>query len=506
MRAPRSTAKRNLKEETISISGSDLVELIPYWADLSPTVLVDTGRSVNDTMDRGRRLRHAVRSDEPLPVDLHDQSEAADVLYAVCRLLMHDCTRAPRQVLKEAAALHELLRDLRWPDDDLEEKRSLLCSLAFVAWRATRILGWSREVHRWEYEYKLSFRQSLSCHAIEGSFDSGTFLELGGDAIATAPETLFQVLIFLHDSMEVDPKRASDAAQAIYRLIESSAEQADPDLRLYFLGETARLAGLVLRSVGSASDVAEWLDRAEEHFRTGVNPEPGLARIRLVRSAVFHNLGRSDVAAKAAPELEATLTALGMEEERVKCRILWASSLKLEGRPREALDVMEPVREWRSRIRPTLYGWVLLQLGDIHQSLADYENALKEFGEAARLFREGKQFVGLADLHLMISCIYRAQGRLDEALHLLETSRQDHARLEMTWPEGYHRMLIAETYLAMGRPREAEKEIRAALPLLEEQGMLADAVIAVNLLREAVRQRKLDPADNRVSFKPKKRT
>ena len=195
-----------------------------------------------------------------------------------------------------------------------------------------------------------------------------------------------------------------------------------------------------------------------------------------------------------------------MEEDRVKSRILWASSLKLTGLPQEALDVLEPACQLRSRIRPALYGWVLLQFGDIHQTLGNYDRALEQFAEAARLLREGKQYIGLADIRLMIASIYRAQGRLEEALHLLQTSRQDHARLEMTWPEGYHRMLIAETYLAMGRPREAEKEIRAALPLLEEQGMLADAVIAVNLLREAVRQRKLDPADNRESFKPKKRT
>ncbi len=192
-----------------------------------------------------------------------------------------------------------------------------------------------------------------------------------------------------------------------------------------------------------------------------------------------------------------------MEEGRVKCRILWAGALKLAGLPNDALDVLEPVRHWRSRIRPALFGWVLLQSGDIHQNLAQYDQALEEFGEAARLLREGKQYVGLADLNSMISCIYRSQGRFDEALNLLEMSRQDHARLGMTWPEGYHRMLIAETYLAMGRPREAETEIRAALPMLEEHGMLADAVIAVNLLREAIRQRKLLPADIRDASKPK---
>jgi tetratricopeptide (TPR) repeat protein len=192
-----------------------------------------------------------------------------------------------------------------------------------------------------------------------------------------------------------------------------------------------------------------------------------------------------------------------MYEDRVKCRILWAGSLKLKGLLEEALDVLEPVRQSEPQTRPELYGWVLLQSGDIQQILGNYERALKELGEAARLLREGKHYVALADINWMISCIYRANGRLEEAVALLETSRQDHARLGMKWPEAYHRILIAETYLAMGRAREAEIEIRAALPILEEQGMLADAVIAVNLLREAVRQRKLQPVDIRDSFKPK---
>ena len=157
----------------------------------------------------------------------------------------------------------------------------------------------------------------------------------------------------------------------------------------------------------------------------------------------------------------------------------------------------------KSQIRPELFGWVLLQSGDIQQTLGNHERAIRELAEAARLLRDGKQYIALADVNWMISGIFRANGRFDEALILLEMSRQDHARLGMTWPEGYHRMLIAETYLAMGRPREAETEIRAALPILEEHGMLADAVIAVNLLREAIRQRKLLPADIRDASKPK---
>jgi tetratricopeptide (TPR) repeat protein len=262
------------------------------------------------------------------------------------------------------------------------------------------------------------------------------------------------------------------------------------------------VAAAVLRGI-APDEASEWLDRAEKHFRAGVNPEPQLARVLFIRLTLLYSMTRCDLVVEKAPHLDSVFSRLGMEEDRVKCRIMWAGSLKLMGRCQEALAVLQPVRGAQSSIRPALFGWVLLQSGDIQQMCGDHESALEDLLEAARLLREGKQFTGLADVYSMVSCIYRAHGRLDEAVTLLETGRQDHARLGMKWPEAYHRILIAETYLAMGRPKEAEVEIRAALPMLEEQGMLADAVIAVNLLREAVRQQKLQPVDLRDSFKPK---
>ncbi|MDQ5857682.1 MAG: tetratricopeptide repeat protein, partial [Acidobacteriota bacterium] len=289
----------------------------------------------------------------------------------------------------------------------------------------------------------------------------------------------------------------------LYRELESHPERLfAPDLLQYFLGESARVAAVVSRCV-APEESSNWLDLAENHFLSGVNPEPQLARVLFTRLTLLYAIARCDLVIEKGPYLDSVFSSLGMEEDRVKCRIVWAGSLKLVGRCEEALEVLEPVRWERLQIRPALFGWVLLQLGDIHQMCGDHERALQDLLEAARLLREGKQFTGLADVYSMVSCLYRAHGRMDEAVSLLETARQDHARLGMKWPEAYHRILIAETYLAMGRPREAEIEVRAALPILEEQGMLAETVIAVNLLREAVRQRKLDPADIRESSKPK---
>jgi hypothetical protein len=129
--------------------------------------------------------------------------------------------------------------------------------------------------------------------------------------------------------------------------------------------------------------------------------------------------------------------------------------------------------------------------------------ALEELIEAANLLQEGKQMTGFANVKSMISCIYRSHGLIDQALQLLKSGCEEHARLGLATLVASDRILIAETYLAMGRPREAELEIRAAIPVLEEQGMVADAVVAVNLLREAIwRQRSASQAPNEARPKP----
>ena len=488
------------KEATISFTDSHLIEVIAFWTESGPKLAFSQGRSISEALSRSETLRRRARTGEISAEALQEQFEVADDLYAACRSLIDKCENSPGDALVEATALHSALTLVTWENDDLEERQALLCTLSFIAWRACRLLDRSSETNHWEVEYRRTFRQSLAYEITAATLptDATTARQIA----VRGPEAVLQVLIYCQDQGEVNPQRVADCLLPLYSVLQAEGREA-PDLHLFFLGETAKLSGAALRSVGGPVAVGDWLDRAEAHFRAGVNPRPGIAKVLFQRLAACYMASRFDVVTKACPQLEAEFLAMGMEDDRVRCLILWAGSLKLKGLLQEALEILEPARQSRAQIRPELYGWVLLQCGDIQQTLGNHERALRELGEAARLLREGKQYIALADINWMISCIFRANGRFEEALTLLEASREDHARLGMKWPEAYHRVLLAETYLAMGRPREAEIEIRAALPILEEQGMLADAVIAVNLLREAVRQRKLLPIDARDAFKPK---
>ena len=457
-----------------------------------------------------RELRAKIASGDRVSVDLHDQNESADVLRGACQSLMEDCCIAPREVLHVASAIKALLEPVRWIGDEFAERSELLCNLSFCAWRATRLLNLDADAQRWEAEYVRLFRGSLQWEVTKGICGSGTLRSVDDDELQTlgaGPEAIFQLLLYLRDLLETAPELVQDRTLEIHKFLRVREGGLEADLESFFLGESARILGCVTRTVGRSSEVDEWLSRAEAYFSRGPSPAPQLARIKANRLALLYQLNRWDLVFQVAPYLDKTFAEFAMEEDRIKWRIIWAASLKVAGRLDEALDVLWPLRESRAQIPSGLYGWVLLQCGDVYQISGDHTRAMDELMEAAQLLREGGQFTGLAQVSASISLAFRSKGMLKEALRFLESSREDHERLGMKWSEAYNRMLIAETYLAMGLAHDAEVEIRAAIPVFEDQGMVADAVAAVNLLREAIRRQRLDPQpvrDIRDRLRPKK--
>jgi len=492
-------------EATIKPNESQLLALIPSWVTASRGVELQLGDRVTEVTRRAIDLRREIAGGQPGRLDLENQSDTSDVLHAFCRLLMDDCLESPRSVLEQAVSAVELLGATRWVEDDLEEREGLLCSLVFVAWRAARILDLSKDAQRWESEYNQLFRCSLFWGVTEAAleFAAAESPQAVAEVIASGPEAVFQALLYLRDRSEATPDFAAQTAVQFCRSIEVGRLRLPEDLQAFFLGESARLAGNLLRVVGNLVEAERWAALSETYFQSDRNPNPSLARVAFLRMILAYEQSRWDLIVRSAGDLERLFAGLGMEEDRIKCRITWAACLKLAGRFAEALEVLEPLRLSRMHVRPSLYGWVLLHSGDIHQICGNYELALEELIEAANLLQEGKQMTGFANVKSMISCIYRSHGLIDQALQLLKSGCEEHARLGLATLVASDRILIAETYLAMGRPREAELEIRAAIPVLEEQGMVADAVVAVNLLREAIwRQRSGSQAPNEARPKP----
>jgi hypothetical protein len=129
----------------------------------------------------------------------------------------------------------------------------------------------------------------------------------------------------------------------------------------------------------------------------------------------------------------------------------------------------------------------------LHLIRGDYRRGLAELREAASILKAENELTALPGVVAMIGFAYRAQGRLREAVEFFMESQKAYAQLGMRPYEAYTGLLVAETLLAMDRSKEAELVVLSVLPSIEAQGMVADGVAAINLLREAVRRQKLDP-------------
>jgi hypothetical protein len=88
---------------------------------------------------------------------------------------------------------------------------------------------------------------------------------------------------------------------------------------------------------------------------------------------------------------------------------------------------------------------------------------------------------------------FRQQGSLTDAIAAYREAVQDYAVIGMATWVAYIRVVLAQSLIAADRPREAEWELLAALPTIEEQKMVPEGFAAVALLKESVRRRKTDP-------------
>jgi tetratricopeptide (TPR) repeat protein len=310
-----------------------------------------------------------------------------------------------------------------------------------------------------------------------------------------SPDVLLAICLVLKRSRDLSPGVVLKEAVDIYRWISRpNCDLGLFDERDYFLGEMALIAGGVCRQLGGREDAFLWLDRAEAGFRHTLNPAPGLANVAYARLALRFEMGRHQDVMELAPSLEASFTKLRMEVEAAKCRLLLATTLKIAGHHSRALELLDRLHENPALAsEPFLCARILAETGDLQQLHGDFRLAMIAFRDASNLL-QGKQLsLAGADLKLNMAATYKALGSLELAEESYRAAQHDYVKLEARSLVAYTHLLIAETLLEMKRDREAEWEILAALPAIDEMKMVPEGFAAVALLRESVRRRQTDP-------------
>jgi tetratricopeptide (TPR) repeat protein len=309
-----------------------------------------------------------------------------------------------------------------------------------------------------------------------------------------SPDILLAICSHLRLRRDLAPAVVETEALDAYRWISRpTCDLGLFDERDYFLGEVSLLAAAASRQLGKREEAFRWLDRAEAGFRHTMNPAPSMANVAYVRLALRYEMGRYVDVLELSPSLEAGFSRLRMHLEGAKCRLLRAMTLKQTGDHKSAIELLGEIRsEPAFSADPFLGARILAELGDSQQLEGRLDLAMTAFQEALSLLQGREVSLAKADLKLYVGGVHKALGALSDATEAFRDAQRDYQALGMRALVAYTHLVIAETLLEMRREREAEWEILAALPAIDEMKMVPEGLAAVALLRESVRQRKPD--------------
>jgi tetratricopeptide (TPR) repeat protein len=318
---------------------------------------------------------------------------------------------------------------------------------------------------------------------------------LGSEAIYRDLDVLLAICGQLRDLANTNPTDVLSEASSIYSWVN---EQAQPlglfDERDFFLGESALLAGNACRMLGDRSATDLWLDRADASYRHTINPAASLARVAYARMTLRYDTGRFSDVLELLPSVAITFQKLRMNAELAKCRYLEASCLKEMGRFDESVQRFEALMASSEfEAEPALRGMSMMSVGNMRSAEGDQQRALDAYRAAQPLLEAGKRYSVLASLKGMVAETLQRLGQVAAAVDAYRESVSDYVRLGMQTRAAYLRVVLSEALLEAGRPREAEWELLAALPTINEQEMVPEGFAAVVLLQESLRQRRTDP-------------
>jgi tetratricopeptide (TPR) repeat protein len=440
----------------MSESLRNFVGLIPSWIAATQNIDIPA-QPDEEELDRcvlelRGRLRGGSREDFGL--------EANDAGLAVLSRLCFELSKPfpiGDSTVCEAVAAHRLVSSLAWPTDLFGERDEILSQLALVARMQSGQVGTVKAMAVWEREYGLA--------------------------------------TLLHDHLDTSPAEVAEEAGELFdSIVESKCPTGLFDERDYLLGQCALTAGAASRQLGKRQDTERWLNRAESRFRRTLNPAPKLAEVAYQRLALKYDSRELEDVLELIPSLTSSYLKLGMRREFSKTEFLRAMTLKNRGRQQEASAVFNVLaNELDASVDPQLLGQTLVEVGAFQASEGQYEEALRTYGTAFKLLKEGNRPIFLAHLKASVGETLVQAGQAVLGVESLREAISDYAALSMSTQVAYLRVFLAQVLSNLNRHREAEWEILAALPTIEEQKMVPEGFAAVALLRESVHRRKADP-------------
>jgi tetratricopeptide (TPR) repeat protein len=307
-------------------------------------------------------------------------------------------------------------------------------------------------------------------------------------------EVLLAVCEILARRIETAPASVAEEADFFFRFLESPVRKiGEFDEREYYLGELALIAGGANRILFRREDARRWFDRAEANFVRVANASIHFARLAYQRLALATEERRFEEVLELAPVWYDNCRRLGLQEEALKCRFLEGLSHWERGEADAAVDTYRSILD-ESRVigMGRLCAQAANNLAHFSSALGRVEEALRYSQIALPLLQEANNRVHLAKLRWSMGDLLRTQGKTKDAVETYRQALHECEEIGMRGDGAAIHLVLADTLLEAGHEAQAEWEVRAALPIIEEEKMVPEGFAALTLLRESLRRRKLD--------------
>jgi len=307
-------------------------------------------------------------------------------------------------------------------------------------------------------------------------------------------EQLLALCNLLRELTETDPARVREEAEFFYNHLETPSRSIGLfDERDYYLGEFAMIAGTACRLLSKRPEARRWFDHAETSLVLSHNSSVHFARLAYQRLAL--RLEERDFFSilELAPRWAEGFARLELREDSLKCQFLRATALKETEQFDLAKAEFQRIRdESRKRALDRLAALSSQNLFQIHAFLGETEDAILQAREAAALLGRLNNRVNLAKLQLGMGYLLWNQRRLGESIEAFRQAQRQFAELEMKADVASTHLVLADILLDANQPAQAEWEIRAALPVIDELKLVPEGIAALSLLRDSVRRRQID--------------
>jgi len=315
-----------------------------------------------------------------------------------------------------------------------------------------------------------------------------------GDLGIENPEVLLLLCELLRKEVERFPANGRDEAEYFFEFLERPPRQVGSfDEREYFLGEFALTAGAACRFLFRKEEARLWFARAEANFVMAHNSSANIARLAYQRLALRVEERAFEEVLELAPLWAENFRRLGLSEEALKCSFLEGASLREMGKISEAVEVFRGICEQaESQSNTRLLAQAANGLAQFYRVLGDLKQALDYATKALPLLEKLDNRINLAKLRWCVGDILREQDKHGEAMEAYRAALRESETIGIRGDVAAIHLVIADLLLDAGHERQAEWEIRAALPIIEEEQMVPEGVAALTLLRESLRRRQIN--------------